>query len=187
MIRVRRALLAVSLAAACHDAGSDGGGDSTGFGSGGAADAVDVGPNPPPADDGGSDGAPQPDEVALQVRLDLETKRDVDVLVTRTGEALAATVTVSRGYGVAADGATVTGPARIDAYPEAGATIYTARLAGDAVQGGPCGEQPVSLALALHLDDDADLLAGGLTPYCGADTWFGIPAIEPLRISGRLP
>ena len=27
----------------------------------------------------------------------------------------------------------------------------------------------------------------GLTAYCGVDTFFGVPVIEPLRTFGRMP
>jgi hypothetical protein len=129
----------------------------------------------------------QPAEVVLQLELELEALEEARLEITRVGDELTATLQLSRGYGVVPDGATITGSARIDALPEAGATIYTARLGGPVVEGGPCGAEPVSLALALHHDDDAAFVAGGVTPYCGADAWWGVPPIEPLRISGKMP
>jgi hypothetical protein len=134
-------------------------------------------------DTAGTTAGPEP-EIVFDADLDLEAKRSIHVVITQTGDTLEATVTPSEGFGVAPAGEPLGGPARIDAFPEAGATMYAARLSGPVIEGGRCGDQPVSLALALHLDTDAGFIAGGLTPYCGADTWFGVPPIEPLRISG---
>jgi hypothetical protein len=162
--------------------------DPNATGSGSGTDSGDsIGDAPttmPPGDDtAGTTAGPEP-MVVFEATLALETKRVVQIVLTQTGDDLQASVTPSEGFGVAAAGDALTGPARIDTFPEAGATIYTARLGGPAVADGRCGDAPVSLALALHLDADATFIAGGLTPYCGADTWFGVPVIEPLRISG---
>lgn len=121
----------------------------------------------------------------LDVRLDLEIEASIDVTIVRRGTAIEATIDASKGYGVVPGGALV-GVGRIDGYPEVGATLYTATFDAPAQPDGPCGDQAVSLALALHHDDDADVIAGGLTAYCGAGVFFGVPVIEPLRISGRM-
>jgi len=160
-------------------------GSGTGSGTASAGDAPTS--TMPPVDDtaGSADttAGPEP-EIVLEADLALETTRGVQIVITRTGDVLEASVTPGEGFGVAPSGEPLVGPARIDAFPEANATLYTARLSAPAQPGGPCGDEPVSLALALHLDADAGYMAGGLTPYCGADTWFGVPAIEPLRVSG---
>jgi hypothetical protein len=181
-----RRLLVCCLLAACNDApappnlGSESGGASDsggGVSSGGSADTggtADV-------TTGGSE------EVVLQLVLELEAIEEMSVEITRVGDELTAKIEVSRGYGVAPAGEPISGTARIDALPEAGATIYGARLSGPAVADGACGDEPVSLALALHHDEDASFVAGGLTAYCGADAWYGVPPIEPLRISGKMP
>ena len=152
---------------------------------GGTSSADD--PTTPPADSGDTTGSTPTPTVVLEVSLDLESSRHAEVQIATVGDTVQATVTPSEGFGVVADGATLQGMARIDRFEEAGLTIYTARLPGEVVAGGRCGDQPVSLALALHVDDDSDFIAGGLTPYCGADTWFGVPVIEPLRMTGRVP
>ena len=182
---MRRVIFSCCLLVACNDApappnsdtGSTGGGTTsidptTDSGSSSVADTSTTGAQP---------------EVVLQLTLELETLEEVSVEITRVGDELTARLEASRGYGVAPAGQAISGTARIDALPEAGATIYGARLAGPAVADGPCGDEPVSLALALHHDEDASFVAGGLTAYCGADTWFGVPPIEPLRISGKMP
>jgi hypothetical protein len=121
----------------------------------------------------------------LDVRLDFEIKASIDVTIVRRGLAIEATIDASKGYGVVPGGALV-GVGRIDGYPEVGATLYTATFDAPAQTDGPCGDEAVSLALALHHGDDADVIAGGLTAYCGSGVFFGVPVIEPLRISGRM-
>ena len=140
--------------------------------------AADTGPETA-ADDSTGDETP---EVVLSEQLTLELLTTADVEIVRTGETLTATLTLRRGYGVAPDEQALTGPARIDAYPEVGATLYTARLSSEPVAGGRCGAQPVSLALSLHTREGSDIIGGGVTAYCGADTWYGVPVIEPLRL-----
>jgi hypothetical protein len=176
---MRSALLATAvLLGACNDAPAptNGGTGSSSTGAGASSSGTRA--------DESTTVAPEP-VILLDATLDLELRESIRVTFTMTGDVLEAELDASRGYGLL-DGAQV-GPARIDAYPEAEATVYTATFDGPAVADGPCGEQPVSLALALHHDGDADVIAGGLTGYCGATTFFGVPAIEPLRISGRVP
>lgn len=174
-----RLLVALALAACSSDlpappslVDTSAGAETTSTGSGGTADSSTTAP-------------PEPVEV-LDARFDLELRETIDVEIVRLGTAIEVTVNVSTGYGIAPNDAIV-GVGRIDAYPEVGATLYTATFDAPAQPNGPCGDAPVSLALALHHDDDASIVAGGLTGYCGAGTFFGTPAIEPLRIFGRMP
>lgn len=129
--------------------------------------------------------APVPIEV-FDVTLDFEVRETIDVAFVRVGDAVEVTIRASKGYGVLGSDPLV-GSGRIDDYPELGATLYTATFDAPADPQGPCGDAPISLGLSLHHDDDAFILAGGLTAYCGAQTYFGTPPIEPLRIFGRLP
>ncbi|MBK8239633.1 MAG: hypothetical protein IPK74_29270 [Deltaproteobacteria bacterium] len=131
--------------------------------------------------------APEPVEL-FDATLDLELKQDVRVTVTQTGDDVTVSAKLSRGYGLVADGTTLTGSGRVDAYPELGATGYTARFDVPA-DAGLCGGEVTSIGLSLFArvypegaDDHA--VYGGLTAYCGGDD-FGVPVIEPLRISGR--
>lgn len=179
---MRRRLLALAIAAACNDAPAPPNLGTTSTDSSASGPGTEDGTT---TDGGTVDSTGEPAEVVLDLDLEIETIETVHVEVVRTGDVLEATLTASRGWGVAPDGEAVGGPARIDAYPEAGGSITTARLAGPAIADGPCGDAPVSLALALHRDDDTTFVAGGLTAYCGADSWHGVPPIEPLRISGR--
>ena len=182
---MNRFVLACLVVLGCNDAAAPPNLDS---GTTGVSSSTDGGSSGGSVDSGGaadaSTGAPV--EVVFDVVLELEAIEDVRIELTRTGDVLTANVEVSRGYGVVPTGVVLTGPARIDALPEAGATIYVARLSGPVIEDGACGDEPVSLALALHHDDDGTFVAGGLTAYCGADTWYGVPPIEPLRISGRM-
>lgn len=119
--------------------------------------------------------------------LDLETRGEASAhITTDLAGGVEVTVTLSNGHGLVADGATLVGAGRIDAYPEADATLYTARFSVPALEepGARCGKEPVSLALALHTDADNAVVAGALTPYCGADRWYGLPVREPLRLRG---
>lgn len=150
------------------------GGPTTGSGSGsGSGDSTTA--------------APEPVEL-FDATLDLELRQDVRVTVTQTGDDVSVSAKLSRGYGLVADGTTLTGSGRVDAYPELGATGYTARFDVPA-DAGLCGGEVTSIGLSLFArvypegaDDHA--VYGGLTAYCGADD-FGVPVIEPLRISGR--
>lgn len=137
----------------------------------------------PGSSEGSTTAGPEP-VVVLDVELELEMKDSIEVVVTTSGTAVEVTIDPSDGFGVVQG--TRVGPGRIDDYPELGAMLYTATFEQPAIADGPCGDAPVSLALAIHRKDDSEILAGGLTAYCGAGTYFGVPAIEPLRIFGRM-
>ena len=116
--------------------------------------------------------------------LDLEIRDQAVVNISELANSVEVTVKLTKGHGVVADGAALTGAGRIARYPEADAVLYTARFDAPAVPEGRCGSEPVSLALSLHADADNSLVAGSLTAYCGADRWYGLPAREPLRLRG---
>ncbi len=182
---MKRALLGVFVLAACNDSPAPPNHDTT-AGDAGSSSATSTGVDTTVGADSTGSTTGQPGEVVLDVWLELEALEDVHVEFTRTGDELTATVTVTRGFGVVPVDEAIVGPARIDELPEIDATIYGARLGVPAIADGPCGDEPLSLALALHHDHDATFVAGGLTAYCGADRWYGVPPIEPLRISGHL-
>lgn len=119
--------------------------------------------------------------------LDVDIREHATLRLERRGESLKVRLTLSRGFGVLADGSTLSGSGRLERFPEAEVELVTAELAGPAQSGGPCGDQPVSLALSLHRRGAAPRLSGSLTPYCGKDVWSGIPARNPLRLSTTLP
>ncbi|MCC6216071.1 MAG: hypothetical protein IT376_14490 [Polyangiaceae bacterium] len=120
--------------------------------------------------------------------LDLELRDSLEIgLELLEDGSLRARVRAPRGFAVAADGAELSGVGRLVELRESEGTLYTARFSGAPVGGGPCGAEPVSLALSLHRRGDNAFVAGSLTPYCGADRWHGRPARTPLRLTGELP
>ncbi len=74
---------------------------------------------------------------------------------------------------------------KVEIFPEADLTLYTAELAAPAWQGGGCGAEPVSVALSLARRGKAARVAGSLTVYCGANRYVGVPA-GMLRLAGEL-
>jgi hypothetical protein len=119
--------------------------------------------------------------------LDLELRDQSNLELGLRGELLSATLTLTKGFGVAPAGEPIRGEGRIEAFPEAESKLAAAKFSLPAQAAGPCGAQPVSLALALHRGGDNAYVAGSLTPYCGAQIWHGTPARTPLRLSGLLP
>lgn len=137
-----------------------------------------------------STGVPPTPVVVLDGTFDLEVRETIAVEVVQIGADVVVTIDASESIGVLPTGA-IEGPGRIDAYPEAAATVYTATFAAPAVPDGPCGDSPITLALALHAVTGSDdvapsvVVAGGITAYCGESVTAGVPALEPLRVFGR--
>jgi hypothetical protein len=98
---------------------------------------------------------------------------------------LAVSLTPSAGYGLFAPATAIAGEGRLERFPEAGAIFYTAKLSAPPSPGGPCGDEPVSLALSLQRQGESPRVTGGLTAYCGAGRWYGVPK-RVLRITGSL-
>ncbi len=121
------------------------------------------------------------------LELDVDIREHAQVRVERRGSELTVRLTLSRGFGVAAEPATLSGRGTLERFPEADVVLIAAKLASPAVSGGPCGDEPVSLALALHRRGTASRVSGSLTPYCGKDVWSGVPARNPLRLSSTVP
>lgn len=124
---------------------------------------------------------------AERFELDVDIREHAEARVEQTGEDLSVELGLSRGFGVAKDGAKLTGKGKLERFPEADVVLITAKLSSAPVAGGPCGAEPVSLALALHRRGAATRVSGSLTPYCGKDTWAGTPARNPLRLSTTAP
>lgn len=136
-------------------------------------------------DDASSSGGTPPGTMQATLAVEIRDTADVTI-VPRGSDATAVTLAFSAGYGLFDPAAPLSAPGRIEAFPEAGMTLYTARFSAPAVASGPCGAQPVSLALALTRRGRNARVGGGLTAYCGADTWSGVPA-RIVRIAGDLP
>lgn len=124
----------------------------------------------------------EPDE-SFVTTLDLDIRDSASVRVERRGEALDVSIELSKGFGVAPEGERLSGKGRLERFPEAEMTLYTARFAVAAQPGGPCGKEPISLALSLSRRGVAPRLSGSLTPYCGEGVWHGTPSRSPLRLS----
>ena len=133
----------------------------------------------------GSSEAPPDGTLALS--LDVDIRDHADLRIERRGEALDVSVKVSNGWSVLPADTTIRGAGRLERFPEADVRLYTARFALAPVNGGPCGTQPVSLALALQRRGDEPRYSGSLTPYCGKDRWAGTPARTPLRMATPPP
>ena len=135
------------------------------------------------ADDGASTAPPaQP----LKGELSLELRDIATVTIERKGgDAIAVSVTASAGYDLLPAGEELLGNGYAEAFAEASATLYTAQLEAAAQAGGLCAGEPVSLALSLHRPGESDTVVGGISVYCGAGVWHGIPA-RVLRLSGEL-
>lgn len=118
--------------------------------------------------------------------LELELRDKVSVSMEQAGDVLTVTLTPSAGYGLMAPNVALTGEGRLERFVEASSILYTARFSSPAEPSGPCANQPVSLALALHRQAGNDRVTGGLTAYCGAGQWHGTPK-RVLRIAGSLP
>ncbi|APR78801.1 Hypothetical protein A7982_04148 [Minicystis rosea] len=127
-----------------------------------------------------------PDKTVLKGDLDLDIRHKAHVELTVTEGETSVAVSLSQGHGVLAAETPITGTARIEAFPEAALTLYTARLDAPAEPSGPCGAQPISLALSLSRRGNNRHVGGSLTAYCGAGTWHGAPA-RLLRLAGDMP
>lgn len=120
--------------------------------------------------------------------LDLDILDSATVsLAIRSDDTLDAKLSLGKGFGVAPEGQELAGTGRVERFAETDLLLYTARFDVPAQAAGPCGSQPVSLALSLHRRGDNAHVSGSVTPYCGAATWYGTPARSPLRLAGDLP
>ena len=120
--------------------------------------------------------------------LDVDIRDSVDVtMVSTSATDLDATLAfTTSGFDLFDHASPLRLPVHVEAFPEAGLTLYVGKLSLPAVSGGRCADQPVSLALALSRKQGNDRVQGSLTAYCGADTYAGVPA-RVLRIVGSLP
>ena len=120
--------------------------------------------------------------------LDVDVTHAADVVVdARAAGAASVKVTFKdSGFGLADPGATLSAEGRIENFPEAGLSLVTARFALPARADGPCGAQPVSLALSLSRRGESRRVGGGMMAYCGSDVTYGTPA-RVLRMTGDLP
>lgn len=129
----------------------------------------------------------KPTDSALHAKLDLEIRDTLTVELAISGDDLDAEIELSNGHGIAPANRTLKGIGHVEHFPEAGVELYTARFTVKGDKDGPCGDDYVSLALALHQRGKEPRLSGSLTAYCGAYTYSGIPARNPLRVATPAP
>jgi hypothetical protein len=115
----------------------------------------------------------------------VDIREVASVTLRDEGGAVQASIKLTKGYGVLPAGAEFSGAGFVEAFPEAGVSLYTARFDAPADPSGPCGSEPVSLALSLHRRGDAPRTSGALAAYCGKGVWHGTPA-RMLRLAGDM-
>jgi hypothetical protein len=129
---------------------------------------------------------PVPAEPPITGELELELRDAAPNTITRTTEGRATIdIEPSADFGLLGN-QTLSTEGRIAALPEANSTLYTAKYAVGAQSDGPCGDEPISLALSLHRQGDNAFVVGGISAYCGAGQWHGVP-VRVLRLAGELP
>ncbi len=126
--------------------------------------------------------APEVKTLAGTLAVDIRDTMAVELVIT--GGAIDASLTLSKSFGVA--GGALRGSGTVEPFPEAGTTLYTAKIDAPADPTGPCKAAPISLALSLHRRGKDAHVNGSLTAYCGKGVWHGVPA-RLLRIGGDLP
>jgi hypothetical protein len=124
-------------------------------------------------------------ELALELRDTAQVAIEVAPGAANRARALTVKITPSKGHGVLAPGVEVSSAGTQEPFAEVGGLLYTAKLSVPAVAGGPCGDKPISLALSLHRHQASAIVAGGLSAYCGAGKWHGVP-VRVLRLAGTL-
>lgn len=117
--------------------------------------------------------------------FDLDIEDHGTLFLEIDGKAIEATLTVEEGNNLIAGNTPLEGPGKRYTFPEVRNLLYTARFQGAPVPGGPCGDDPVSLAMSLSAKDLNAHFVGGLTAYCGEETYRGKPA-RIMRIAGDL-
>jgi hypothetical protein len=124
-------------------------------------------------------------ELAAELSLEMRDTLRTRLVVGTDGESFTLRLTPSRSFGVLPAGSTIVGDGRIERFPEANMTLYSAKLSAPAEPAGPCRDQPISLALSLQRQGSNATVIGGLTAYCGANRWYGVPP-RVLRVAGEL-
>lgn len=126
---------------------------------------------------------PPPSKSVVEGDLAIEIRESAHVTLTVVGTEIDAHVALTRGFGVAP--LSLSGKGRVEAFGEAGTTLYTARFDAPADYEGPCGGKEVSLALSLHRRRNDARVGGALVAYCGKGVWHGVPA-KVLRVTGEM-
>ncbi len=129
--------------------------------------------------------APPPARLAGTLSFEVRDSADVVLELAADGRSLRVTLETTASHGLLPAGSPLVADGRVAAFPEASGVLYTAKLQGPAQPDGPCGAEPVSLALSLHRSLDDAMVLGGMAAYCGHDRYDGVP-VRILRLAGEL-
>ena len=122
----------------------------------------------------------------LKGTLSLELRDSAELqIASDDGVNSTVTITLSEGFGFAPANTTLEAPGRIEPFPEANSTLYWAKLDAPGTCYGRCVNDSVSLAMSLYREGNNAIVLGGLSAYCGANTWHGTPK-RVLRLNGPL-
>jgi hypothetical protein len=127
-----------------------------------------------------------PNHLEGALTMELRDKLAIVIDIDPAANTLRAQLTPSAGYDVLPAATLLQAHGIPRALPETGAILYTAKLELPAIPNGPCGSEPISAALSLHRQAGSATVMGGLSVYCGAATWHGVP-VRVLRLAGDLP
>jgi hypothetical protein len=166
-------LLVAAPLVACDDDDDDDNNDAT------DDDAVDD-------DDNDDDDASPPPPLVGQYEFALKLEVDFDATLRTkvfADETLEAVLTPASSFDVLTAGTALRGTGKVLHFPESGWNIVTLKLDGAAVPGGKCGNQAMSYSVSLTVKDGNAYHVGGLTAYCGANTFTGRSA-RVMRLSG---
>ncbi|HPM75540.1 MAG TPA: hypothetical protein PK961_00515 [bacterium] len=139
----------------------------------------------PADDDDDDDDAPPPLETGrFLLHMDFETDFRAHLrLVQYSDDTFTGQFLPKQSFDVITADVPLEGAGKMIRFPEALGRMIVLKFQGPAVSGGKCGDLPVSYSLALTAKEDNGYLVGGLTAYCGANTFYGRPA-RVMRLSG---
>jgi hypothetical protein len=131
---------------------------------------------------------PTPAGVAYSGTLAVDIKGTAKVdIALRSGNAIDVSLEVQakEAEGLVEPSKRLQATGTLEPFPENGSELYTAKFSSAASPGGPCGAEPVSLALSLHRRGKNNRVGGSLTAYCGEGKFHGVP-VRLLRLTGEL-
>ncbi len=115
----------------------------------------------------------------------LEYRDSGTLTLSATCDQLEGTFSVAKGNPLIKPNYLYEGTGTIYRFPETGDVLYSLTFSSSPIEQGPCGDKEISLSLALSAKKGSPYLVGGLTAYCGKDTYHGHPA-RVMRMSGVL-
>lgn len=131
---------------------------------------------------------PTPAQVAYSgtLAVDIKGSAKVDIAV-KAGNAIDVSLSVQakEAEGLVDPSTLLEAVGSLEPFPENDSELYTAKFSAAASPGGPCGADPVSLALSLHRRGKNNRVGGSLTAYCGEGKFHGVP-VRLLRLTGEL-